>query len=55
MKKHNNNIQLIRLSQGHTIAFKGKMQEAFQHGFQSYAQKFDEEDGLFKFEKRINK
>ena len=36
-------IQLIRLSEEHTIAFKEEMQEAFQHGFQAY-NKDDEED-----------
>ena len=39
MKKLNNTIQLIKLSQEHTIAFKEEIQEAFQHGFQSYSQK----------------
>ena len=29
-------LQLIRLSDGHTIAFKEEMQEAFQHGFEAY-------------------
>ena len=29
----NNNIQLIKLSQKYTIAFKEEMQEAFLHGF----------------------
>lgn len=43
MKKHYNNIQLIKLFQEHTIAFKREMQEAFQHGFQSYTRKNDEE------------
>ena len=36
MKKRINNIQLIKLSQEHTIAFKEEMQEAFQHGFDAY-------------------
>ena len=36
-------IQLIRLSEEHTIAFKEEMQEAFQHGFQAY-NKDDSED-----------
>ncbi|MBQ6079348.1 MAG: GNAT family N-acetyltransferase [Muribaculaceae bacterium] len=29
-------IQLIRLVEEHTVAFKEEMQEAFQHGFQAY-------------------
>ena len=29
-------IQLIRLSEEHTVAFKEEMQEAFQHGFMAY-------------------
>ena len=29
-------IQLIKLAEEHTIAFKEEMQEAFQHGFQAY-------------------
>ena len=36
-------IQLIRLSEERTIAFKEEMQEAFQHGFQAY-NKDDSED-----------
>ena len=36
-------IQLIRLSEEHTIAFKEEMQEAFQHSFQAY-NKDDGED-----------
>ena len=40
MKKE---IQLIRLAEEHTIAFKEEMQEAFQHGFQAY-NKDDNED-----------
>ena len=36
-------IQLIRLAEEHTIAFKEEMQEAFQHGFQAY-NKDDSED-----------
>ena len=32
----NNCIQLVRLSDEHTIAFKEEMQEAFQHGFEAY-------------------
>lgn len=43
MKKLNNTIQLIKLSQEHTVAFKEEMQEAFQHGFQSYSQRNEEE------------
>ena len=43
MKKHDNYIRLIELSQEHTIAFKEEMQEAFQHGFHSYVQKNEEE------------
>ena len=43
MRKHNNTIQLIKLSQEHTVAFKEEMQEAFQHGFQSYSRKNEEE------------
>ena len=43
MNKLNNNIQLIKLSQEHTIAFKEEMQEAFQHGFQSYSRKNEED------------
>lgn len=31
-----NRIKLIPLSEGHIIAMKEEMQEAFQHGFQSY-------------------
>ena len=37
-------IQLIRLSEEHTIAFKEEMQEAFQHGFQAYNKDDSEED-----------
>ena len=36
MKDPNNRIQLVRLSEEHTIAFKEEMQEAFQHGFEAY-------------------
>ena len=36
-------IQMIRLAEEHTIAFKEEMQEAFQHGFQAY-NKDDSED-----------
>ena len=36
-------IQLLRLAEEHTIAFKEEMQEAFQHGFQAY-NKDDSED-----------
>ena len=36
-------IQLLRLAEEHTIAFKEEMQEAFQHGFQAYNQD-DNED-----------
>ena len=36
-------IQLMRLAEEHTIAFKEEMQEAFQHGFQAY-NKDDNED-----------
>ena len=36
-------IQLIRLAEEHTIAFKEEMQEAFKHGFQAY-NKDDSED-----------
>ena len=43
MKRFNNTIQLIKLSQEHTVAFKEEMQEAFQHGFQSYSQRNEEE------------
>ena len=32
----NSFIQLVRLSEEHTIAFKKEMQEAFQHGFMAY-------------------
>ena len=32
----NSFIQLVRLSEEHTIAFKEEMQEAFQHGFMAY-------------------
>jgi len=32
----NNFIQLVRLSEEHTIVFKEEMQEAFQHGFMAY-------------------
>ena len=28
--------RLVRLAREHTVAFKEEMQEAFQHGFQSY-------------------
>ena len=35
-KVPNNRIQLVRLSEEHTIAFKEEMQEAFQHGFEAY-------------------
>jgi hypothetical protein len=31
-----NKIQLLPLREAQTIAFKEEMQEAFQHGFQSY-------------------
>ena len=36
MKEPNNRIQLLMLSDEHVIAFKEKMQEAFQHGFEAY-------------------
>ena len=35
MKGPNNRIQLVRLSEEHTVAFKEEMQEAFQHGFEA--------------------
>lgn len=37
-------IQLIRLVEEHTVAFKEEMQEAFQHGFQAYNKDDSEED-----------
>ena len=37
-------IQLIRLADEHTIAFKEEMQEAFQHGFQAYNKDDGEDD-----------
>ena len=37
-------IQLIRLAEEHTIAFKEEMQEAFQHGFQAYNKDDGEDD-----------
>ena len=37
-------IQLLRLAEEHTIAFKEEMQEAFQHGFQAYNKDDSKED-----------
>ena len=37
-------IQLMRLAEEHTIAFKDEMQEAFLRGFQAYNKKDDSED-----------
>ena len=42
MKDRNNRIQLVRLSEEHTIAFKEEMQEAFQHGFEAYNKEAEE-------------
>ena len=58
-KDPNNRIRLVRLPEEHTIVFKEEIQEAFQHGFQAHypdpnmPEQFDQEDGLFKFEKRV--
>ena len=41
-KAPNNCIQLIRLSEEHTIAFKEEMQEAFRHGFEAYNKEAEE-------------
>ena len=38
----NSFIQLVRLSEEHTIAFKKEMQEAFQHGFETYNNEAEE-------------
>ena len=35
-KVPNNCVQLVRLSEEHTVAFKEEMQEAFQYGFEAY-------------------
>ena len=40
--KIKDSIRLVRLSEEHTIAFKEEMQEAFQHGFESYYKGADE-------------
>ena len=38
-------VQLVRLSEEHTIAFKEEMQEAFEHGFKSHChENMDDED-----------
>ena len=37
-------IQLLKLAEEHTIAFKEEMQEAFQHGFQAYNKDDSKED-----------
>lgn len=42
MRKRVNNIQLVRLSEEHIIAFKKEMQEAFQYGFQAYCKDHDD-------------
>lgn len=42
MRKRENNIQLVRLTEEHTIAFKEEMQEAFQYGFQAYCKDNDD-------------
>jgi GNAT superfamily N-acetyltransferase len=37
-------VQLIRLSEEHTIAFKEEMQEAFEHGFKSHCHENEDAD-----------
>lgn len=54
-------IRLLPLREAQTIAFKEEMQEAFHaveffneyHPYPHMPEQFDQEDGLFRFEKRM--